>query len=346
MAQLEAETAQQRPPPALDRLRLREPRRARRGGAAARRGRGQTRGRVRGGRCRAPLRARAPRSRPRDPHVGRAADLELPALAVGVRGARLRRHAVAGLRRGAASSRARGVREPARDGSARDEPARSRASSSRRPAAARHRPRLPRRLVALRPRARRRAARAPRALRHGARASPARPRRLPRVRAHAARAAARRRSRGCSAACSRRSSSRSSSTGSADVAAVGDDLVRRDAARRRRGSAAGSGSSCSIRDIPEFGFWAVMAVLFTVFAADTGAFFVGRTFGRHKHGAGDLAGEVVGGLRRRRRSRRSAMAFVILYQDRDEFLTIPESLALGARRSRSRRCSATSSSRR
>ena len=64
---------------------------------------------------------------------------------------------------------------------------------------------------------------------------------------------------------------------------------------------AGLGFLLLIRDIPEFGFWAVMAVLFTVFAADTGAFFVGRTFGRHKHGAGDLAGEVVGRVRRRRR---------------------------------------------
>ena len=44
---------------------------------------------------------------------------------------------------------------------------------------------------------------------------------------------------------------------------------------------AGIGCLLLIRDIPEFGFWAVMAVLFTVFAADTGAFFVGRTFGRH-----------------------------------------------------------------
>ena len=42
---------------------------------------------------------------------------------------------------------------------------------------------------------------------------------------------------------------------------------------------AGIGCLLLIRDIPEFGFWAVMAVLFTVFAADTGAFFVGRDSG-------------------------------------------------------------------
>src|SRR4029078_1304676 len=45
---------------------------------------------------------------------------------------------------------------------------------------------------------------------------------------------------------------------------------------------AGIGCLLLVRDIPEFGFWAVMAVLFTVFAADTGAFFVGRTLGRHR----------------------------------------------------------------
>ena len=74
------------------------------------------------GHRRAPLRARAPRSRPRDPHVGRAADLELPALAVGVRGARLRRHALARLRRGAAPMRRSRSTRAARAGSARDEP--------------------------------------------------------------------------------------------------------------------------------------------------------------------------------------------------------------------------------
>jgi len=91
---------------------------------------------------------------------------------------------------------------------------------------------------------------------------------------------------------------------------------------------AGIGCLLVVRDIPEFGFWAVMAVLFTVFAADTGAFFVGRTFGRHR-----LAPAIspkkswegfVGGL-----AAAVVMSFVILYKDRDDFLTIPESLALG-----------------
>jgi phosphatidate cytidylyltransferase len=92
---------------------------------------------------------------------------------------------------------------------------------------------------------------------------------------------------------------------------------------------AGIGFLLLVRDIPDNGFWAVMAVLFTVFAADTGAFFVGRTIGQHK-----LAPEIspakswegfVGGTL-------AAMitAFLILYRDRDQFLTIPEMLVLGA----------------
>jgi phosphatidate cytidylyltransferase len=92
----------------------------------------------------------------------------------------------------------------------------------------------------------------------------------------------------------------------------------------------GGGIGCLllIRDIPEFGFWAVMAVLFTVFAADTGAFFVGRTFGRHRMAPAispkksweGLVGGVLAAL---------AMAFVILYKDRADFLSIPESLVVG-----------------
>ena len=91
---------------------------------------------------------------------------------------------------------------------------------------------------------------------------------------------------------------------------------------------AGIGCLLLIRDIPEFGFWAVMAVLFTVFAADTGAFFVGRAIGRHrmaptispKKSWEGFVGGVLAAV---------GMAFVILYRDREEFLTIPESLLLG-----------------
>jgi phosphatidate cytidylyltransferase len=92
---------------------------------------------------------------------------------------------------------------------------------------------------------------------------------------------------------------------------------------------AGIGFLLLVRDIPDHGFWAVMAVLFTVFAADTAAFFVGRGLGRHrmapvispgKSWEGFVAGVVAA----------MATAFVILYKDRDEFLTIPEMLAFGA----------------
>ncbi len=91
---------------------------------------------------------------------------------------------------------------------------------------------------------------------------------------------------------------------------------------------AGIGCLLLIRDIPEFGFWAVMTVLFTVFAADTGAFFVGRTFGRHRLAPAispaksweGLVGGIIAAI---------GMAFVILYRDRDDFLSIPESLLLG-----------------
>ena len=92
---------------------------------------------------------------------------------------------------------------------------------------------------------------------------------------------------------------------------------------------AGLGFLLLIRDIQDFGFWAVMAVLFTVFAADSGAFFVGRAVGRHKLAPAISPGKswegFVGGV-----VAAMAMAFVILYKDRGEFLTIPETLAFGA----------------
>jgi len=91
----------------------------------------------------------------------------------------------------------------------------------------------------------------------------------------------------------------------------------------------GIGFLLLVRDISENGFWALMAVLFTVFAADTAAFFVGRAIGRHKMTPGISPGKswegfVAGML--------AAMgtAFVILYKDREEFLTAWESLVLGA----------------
>jgi phosphatidate cytidylyltransferase len=91
----------------------------------------------------------------------------------------------------------------------------------------------------------------------------------------------------------------------------------------------GIGFLLLVRDIPEHGFWAVIAVLFTVFAADTAAFFVGRTLGRHAMAPAISPAKTwegfVGGV-----AAAMLVAFLILYKDRDEFLTIPEMLLLGA----------------
>jgi phosphatidate cytidylyltransferase len=93
----------------------------------------------------------------------------------------------------------------------------------------------------------------------------------------------------------------------------------------------GGGLGCLllIRDLPEHGFVAVMAVLFTVFAADTGAFFVGRAFGRHKLAPAISPGKswegFAGGV-----AAAVLVSFLVLYGDRDDFLTIPQSLVLGA----------------
>ena len=91
----------------------------------------------------------------------------------------------------------------------------------------------------------------------------------------------------------------------------------------------GIGFLLLVRDIPEHGFWAVIAVLFTVFAADTAAFFVGRAIGRRKMAPAISPGKTWEGLVAGVLAAMAA-SFLILYQDRDEFLTIPETLAFGA----------------
>ena len=123
-------------------------------------------------------RAGAARSRPSDPHLGRAAALELPPLAERLRRARLRRHALAGLRSTTSWRAPSASMRAGAAGSGADESARlARAGHGRRPAG-RALPRLARRLVDLRARARRDADRPPRALRDGPGAAAARPRRL------------------------------------------------------------------------------------------------------------------------------------------------------------------------
>ena len=91
----------------------------------------------------------------------------------------------------------------------------------------------------------------------------------------------------------------------------------------------GLGSLLLVRGIDDHGFWALIAVLFAVFASDTAAYVVGRAVGRRKLAPaispaktweGFIAGIVAG----------TVVAFLILYRDRDEFLSMAESLALGA----------------
>ncbi|MBA3476598.1 MAG: phosphatidate cytidylyltransferase, partial [Actinobacteria bacterium] len=81
-----------------------------------------------------------------------------------------------------------------------------------------------------------------------------------------------------------------------------------------------------LRDLPEHGRLAIFTVLLAVFADDTAAYFVGRLVGRHKLAPalspaktweGFLAGTAVA----------VAVVFFALYDQ--DFLTIPESLALG-----------------
>ena len=75
-----------------------------------------------------PQRARDARPRSADPHVRRAEGLELPPVAARLRRARLRRHALAGLRRRASSAPRSTTTPAAGAASAADEPRSSRAS--------------------------------------------------------------------------------------------------------------------------------------------------------------------------------------------------------------------------
>jgi phosphatidate cytidylyltransferase len=82
-----------------------------------------------------------------------------------------------------------------------------------------------------------------------------------------------------------------------------------------------------LRDLPEHGRLAIFTVLLAVFAADTAAYFVGRLVGRHKLAPAISPGKTwegfVAGV-----AVAMAVAFFAMYDE--DFLTIPESLALGA----------------
>jgi phosphatidate cytidylyltransferase len=90
----------------------------------------------------------------------------------------------------------------------------------------------------------------------------------------------------------------------------------------------GLGAVLLVRDLGEYGRVASFAVVLAVFADDTMAYVGGRLLGRHKLAPtispgktweGFLFGTAAGIF----------VVFVALYQDRDEFLTIGQSLLLG-----------------
>ena len=91
--------------------------------------------------------------------------------------------------------------------------------------------------------------------------------------------------------------------------------------------ALGLGSLLLLRDVPEHGRLAVFTLLIAVFADDTFAYLVGRLVGRHKLAPALSPGKtwegfVAGTLAA------IAVAFFALYEQ--DFLTIPESIVLGA----------------
>jgi phosphatidate cytidylyltransferase len=91
--------------------------------------------------------------------------------------------------------------------------------------------------------------------------------------------------------------------------------------------ALGLGHLILLRDIPEHGRLAVFTVLLAVFADDTAAYLVGRVLGRHKLAPSLSPGKTWEGFVAGTAAA-IAVAFFALYEQ--DFLTIPESIALGA----------------
>ena len=92
--------------------------------------------------------------------------------------------------------------------------------------------------------------------------------------------------------------------------------------------ALGLGHLLLLRDLPEHGRLAVFTVLLAVFADDTAAYLVGRLVGRHKLAPALSPGKTWEGFLAGTAAA-IAVAFFALYEQ--DFLTIPESIALGAR---------------
>jgi phosphatidate cytidylyltransferase len=82
-----------------------------------------------------------------------------------------------------------------------------------------------------------------------------------------------------------------------------------------------------LRDVPEHGRLAVFTLLLAVFADDTAAYLVGRLVGRHKLAPALSPGKTWEGFLAGTAAA-IAVSFFALYEQ--DFLTIPESIALGA----------------
>jgi phosphatidate cytidylyltransferase len=90
--------------------------------------------------------------------------------------------------------------------------------------------------------------------------------------------------------------------------------------------ALGLGHLLLLRDLPEHGRLAVFTVLLVVFADDTAAYLIGRLVGRHKLAPSLSPGKTWEGFLAGTAAA-IAVAFFALYEQ--DFLTIPESIALG-----------------
>ena len=91
--------------------------------------------------------------------------------------------------------------------------------------------------------------------------------------------------------------------------------------------ALGLGHLLLLRDYPEHGRLAVFTVLLAVFADDTAAYLIGRLLGRHKLAPSLSPGKTWEGFAAGTLAA-IAVAFFALYEQ--DFLSIPESIALGA----------------
>jgi len=90
----------------------------------------------------------------------------------------------------------------------------------------------------------------------------------------------------------------------------------------------GLGSALLLRDLPEHGFVGAVAVMLAVFADDTAAYLVGRLAGRHKLAPAISPGKTWEGFVAGTAAA-VFVAFVALYDERDTFLSIGQSLVLG-----------------